>query len=876
MRYLFKVTQTSMNQTARDWARNITNIYKAIDEAVVNGSDLLALEELALTGYDVGDDFELTDNDFILGLLKDIAAYAAQKDPDLILSVGHPWRLQLRDVQGPLGAAWERVNNPLYDRHNRPFNVQSFIMNGKILGMTAKSALYVDGRGYENRYFNQWSVAAANYHGGVFGTINIDIDGNIIPFGRPFIHAQNKDGAAFILTHVICEEKWVASQYDSAPHDYSRYETDNIIPYLSKFLGSKEGLIIVNPNASPPSPNKIIMHEDLDKTASHYAALVVDTDGMGSSGSTFSQFGNRLIAQNGKIISFGSRIRFDRLVSTHSVTEISSANASAAAKCHVSFVRKKSSDTGPLPQQGVYKLDDLSSWDVPENVHRVTEESIRNIALWCFDYMRKSGQRGIANASSGGADSTCNAVLMGPVMIGLVVAEKGARFFCDELRLPYADQAAHVEAEKGKEKAVRFIMNRFMINIYMGTVNSSKNTFNAAQLLVEGGQDLETGDMYDGIGGKFIYRNVQDLIDFYALTYAVEDSTLLSDERRSEILTAAGSYLRINHFEMPADEIRAKAQALKDTYPEIVDLLTNMDGTAVENVQARARTVLLNVFANKYGFMPIANPNLDEACNGYTTFAGDMHAGPINPNGHLGKARQKDELMPYLALNGLSGAIAPIRSMLPVLRLTPSAELLPDDKGKPQTDEDSLQRSFRQMRRLSVEQLYERLDTAHGARRKNPSEVYQSVKTDALFADTSSDVLFNMVVKTYERWNVAQWKIHAGPIQMADGHNIDHQVSRRTPNFSGGSWGEICTLALNVARETAEVSWSDHDHTRLLRLAIQDERFIKDLRSKIRVKNPGQDYSILSLCADINRYGIYGVFPILSQVHPFDASLGAR
>lgn len=70
-----RITQASLNQTALDWPRNMANIYAAIDEAVLRGS-ILALEELALTGYEVNDDFQRTDNDRILAALDDVAAYA--------------------------------------------------------------------------------------------------------------------------------------------------------------------------------------------------------------------------------------------------------------------------------------------------------------------------------------------------------------------------------------------------------------------------------------------------------------------------------------------------------------------------------------------------------------------------------------------------------------------------------------------------------------------------------------------------------------------------------------------------------------------------------------------------------------------------------
>ncbi len=116
-KFLLRITQTSLNQTALDWPRNMANIYAAIDEAVLRGSDILALEELALTGYEVNDDFQRTDNTRILAALDDVAAYAAALDSNLIISIGHPWRLQMRDIPAEPGFEADRVKNPLYDRN---------------------------------------------------------------------------------------------------------------------------------------------------------------------------------------------------------------------------------------------------------------------------------------------------------------------------------------------------------------------------------------------------------------------------------------------------------------------------------------------------------------------------------------------------------------------------------------------------------------------------------------------------------------------------------------------------------------------------------------------------------------------------------------
>src|SRR4051812_23780446 len=121
-----KIASASCNQTAGDWPRNVSNILKAIDLAAADGADILSLEELGLSGYERGDDFLYSDNAKTYQLLKFIAAHAP---PNLIVSVGHPWHY----ADKKLPDADARAKNPLFNRLDAPFDVQSFIAGGKIV-----------------------------------------------------------------------------------------------------------------------------------------------------------------------------------------------------------------------------------------------------------------------------------------------------------------------------------------------------------------------------------------------------------------------------------------------------------------------------------------------------------------------------------------------------------------------------------------------------------------------------------------------------------------------------------------------------------------------------------------------------------------------
>ncbi len=812
-----KITQASLNQTALDWPRNMSNIYAAIDEAVNNESDLLTLEELALTGYEVNDEFQRTDNNRIIAALNDIAIYANKLDPNLIISIGHPFRLQKRNEIPD--ETFEKVKHPLYGRLSLPFIVQTLISGGEILGMTAKSNLYNNERGYEKRYFNEWSISAANAMGGTHGTIDITVDDQTIPFGRPITHFS--DGENNInIAHAICEEKWIIGE---------NYEHDNIIPSISNRLGSKDGLVLIIPNSSPPARDKMDEHIELAGKASEYVDIVIDTDGLGSSGSTFSQFGYQLILQDGKNISYGKRMSFNKVTTNTSTVSVNNAPSSTENKNPHSFNNIKGDPKTYL----IYKTDKQQKWDSPNNPNRHYEEIIRYTAFWLFDYMRKTGAKGIMEAISGGADSAFNSTMVA-VMVHMGVNDLGINNFCRELNI------------QPKEN-IKDIMHELLTGVYMGTNNSSTETRKAAEGII------------NELGGKFVNRNVQDLLDFYGVLYAVEDTSDIEPQMLTDIIT----YLNADNPSITADELKKK-------YPQIDDLVSAKDGIAYENIQARGREVLIMLFANKENKMAIANPNLDEARNAYATYGGDLHSGTINLNAHVPKAYQL-QIMEYMCKNGVHGIMPPIKSLKQILKIKPSAELLPKNtEGKViQNDEDAMQRSFEQMDAISEYMLYERKQTDNGARRLNASEIFETCKNNKLFKAVDENNLYNMVRVSYSRWATSQHKIHASPIAPTFGRNVDHQTSQRTPNIHGGSKDELTILAIDLLFKWAEkdnIEWQNREI--LERRAWQDATFIKTFDAAIWDNSSDKDFNLNKLYANLKTQGWDDMFTPIDKKHP--------
>jgi NAD+ synthase len=109
------------------------------------------------------------------------------------------------------------------------------------------------------------------------------------------------------------------------------------------------------------------------------------------------------------------------------------------------------------------------------------------------------------------------------------------------------------------------------------------------------------------------------------------------------------------------------------------------EGITEENLQSRARGMILMAISNKFGSMVVTTGNKSEMSVGYCTLYGDMNGG-FNPIKDLykmqvyGLSRWRNAHVPPGAL-GPSGEVIPVN----IIDKAPSAELRPN-----QTDQDSL------------------------------------------------------------------------------------------------------------------------------------------------------------------------------------------
>lgn len=860
-----KIASASCNQTGGDWPRNLANICKAIDQAAADGADILALEELGLCGYERGDDFYYSDNAKTHEMLQLIADYAASRDPNLVISVGHPW--YFADKFLPPQA--ERRKNPIYNRINNNFNVQTFITGGEIVAMSAKRYLFNYERGYEKRHFEEWSDTLANEyqnnHGkGRDGTIMIDLPpltlphgavvaAKTIPFGSPVV--QIGTGAARAnLTHVICEEYWIGSRFDSSA-DNNDYARDN--PLADK-AARFDITVALNPNASPPVGDKIDSHKELCQMASRHCGVFVHTDGLGSSGSTFAQFGSRLMAQDGKIISEGKRCSFADVAYTSQIVTVASAQEKGHAP-HAAVAHEFKKSHQPPVQDGP------AAWE--KTPLRSFEEEMRNELLWLFDYMRKNKLQGIAQALSGGADSAYNAAKV-RLMVELAFSELGVEGFLSAMpHLAYKNDILTAYQNSGAAAALDTAMQHMLTCVYMGTDNSSEETLRAARTLVEGGT-MPDGTPYKGIGGKFHYRNVQRLVEVYAQIFSGVNPGQISDDRDAEIRRELAAILQTRKEDASREDIQARIDALKSRFEEIaydvVSVARDEHQLAYENIQARLRQVLIMLFSNVENKIAISNPNLDEGRNSYATWGGDLHGGMISGNAHKNKARQLEH-MQLLFDHGLDG-VEPVKAFYWVLKNKPSAELQPRSKdGKvTQFDEDQLGRSFVQMDVISQLMLNVR-PQAQNDRKNSPIEVFEACRIHAAFDGDSIELLHDRIRLSYDKWAHAQFKIHGSPIAATYGRNVDHQSSLRTPNISAFHKPELAQMALHALALAAARDGSDfetlsggHSLQSLQQRALVDADFAAALTSAMWTKGAtdGRSLKLATLYGRIKREGM--------------------
>ncbi|GHM99037.1 NAD(+) synthase [Cytophagales bacterium WSM2-2] len=307
------------------------------------------------------------------------------------------------------------------------YNGAALIHNKEILGITLKQNLPRDGVHYEPRWFVPWKPSE---------TKEIKMGNQKISVGD-----ITYDVHGIKVGFEICEDGWSGLKRPG---------------YHLKERGVE---LILNGSASHFAFGKSIEREKdvvIDGSQKFNCAYLF-VNHLGNEAGRMVYDGDIIAAQKGKLIAVNERLSFKNF---------------NLLPCDINF-------------------------DEPENTKIVSvsdskeknEEFARAASLALFDYLRKSKSKGFVLSLSGGADSSCCAVLVAE-MVRRGVRELGLVEFCRKAGLPVS--------RNEKE-----IVSQILTCAYQGTKNSSSATLLAAKELAE------------SIGAVFYSWTIDDEVNSY-------------------------------------------------------------------------------------------------------------------------------------------------------------------------------------------------------------------------------------------------------------------------------------------------------------------------------------------------------------------------
>jgi NAD+ synthase (glutamine-hydrolysing) len=366
-----QVAAAALNQTPLDWRGNAGRCREAITQARDQGSSVLCLPELCLSGYGCEDAFHATHvQKTAWQCLLDLVS----ETKGMIVSFGLPILYQ-----------------------NGLFNTACLVADGEICGFVAKRFLAGDGIHYEPRWFKPWPQ-------GVCATITRD--GMEYPIGDLVFECG---GIRFGFE--ICEDAWVATRPGAT---------------LS-LLGVD---VILNPSASHFAFGKMTTRERFVQEGSRaFGVSYVYSNLLGNESGRAIYDGGTLIASGGNMVARGPRFSYRDVVVTSSRVDVDatriaqSRTTSFMPRIQVddcSVVRIPFQWPARSPSSGL--IEESAAWERGDSVKE--EEFSRAIALALFDYQRKSRSNGFVVSLSGGADSAAVSALVW-LMVKFAVGELG-------------------------------------------------------------------------------------------------------------------------------------------------------------------------------------------------------------------------------------------------------------------------------------------------------------------------------------------------------------------------------------------------------------------------------------------------------------------
>lgn len=347
--------------------------------------------------------------------------------------------------------------------HYNGFNYNSVcvIHNKKIVGFSLKQFLANDGVHYETRWFKAWPQNQISKISNSLGEFEM---GDLV---------YNLNGISFAFE--ICEDAW--------------HENDR--PAIRHF--NKGVKLLLNPSASHFSFGKTKLREDkvVLSASEKFNCVYLYANLLGNEAGRIVYDGEIIIASKGNLIAKNQRLSFRNYNLVSSTIDFDS-------------------------------LSPISSVTNPDFYDK-NEEFVAAEALCLFDYMRKSKSKGFVLSLSGGADSSCSAVLVSE-MVKRGVNELGIHQFIKKANI--TDLFHDVENITYKD-----IVNKILTCVYQWAANSSWDTFDSAKGLAE---DINSSFLSWRIDKEVAsYTSTLEVSLQRKLTWETDDITLQNIQARS-------------------------------------------------------------------------------------------------------------------------------------------------------------------------------------------------------------------------------------------------------------------------------------------------------------------------------------------------------
>lgn len=307
------------------------------------------------------------------------------------------------------------------------YNGVAVVHNQKVLGITLKQNLARDGVHYEPRWFDAWVPNQITEF--PIGKDKINVGDLIYEIGDIKIGFE------------ICEDSW---RKDKRPG------------YRLKDRGID---LILNPSASHFAFGKSTLRESevVIEGSSKFNCTYLFVNHLGNEAGRMIYDGDIIIGQKGHLVRVNDRLSFKKFNLVSAV---------------INFDKPEKTK--------IYPLTDSKEKN---------EEFARAASLGLFNYLKKSKAKGFVLSLSGGADSSCCAVLVAE-MVGRGCKELGFESFCNEIGIsPLTNE---------KE-----IVSRLLACAYQSTKNSSSSTLHSARSLA------------GSIGAQFYQWSIDDEVNSY-------------------------------------------------------------------------------------------------------------------------------------------------------------------------------------------------------------------------------------------------------------------------------------------------------------------------------------------------------------------------